>query len=182
VIEKMYYFVLSPSEEQELERTFKTTADRRLRARCQAVLMAARGRARHEIAQDLGVHRTTLRLWLRSYRERGLQGLSIQWAPGQPPRMPAALSPTIVTWVKGGPASCGLQRANWTYAELVTYLYQQTGIATSETAMREFCHRHQMRPYRPTYRYLRGNPQCQAQAQAELTELKKKHRRGSASC
>jgi transposase len=87
-----------------------------------------------------------------------------------------------VTWVKGGPASCGLQRANWTYAELVTYLYQQTGIATSETAMREFCHRHQIHPYRPTYRYLRGDPQRQAQAQAELTELKKKHGRGSASC
>jgi transposase len=178
----MYRIVLSPDEEQELEQTFKPTADRRLRDRCQAVLMAARGRAWHRIAQDLGVHRTTLRLWVQSYRERGLQGLPIQWAPGQPPRMPAALAPTIVAWVKGGPASCGLQRANWTYAELVTYLYQQTGIATSETAMREFCHRHQIRPYRPTYRYLRGDPQRQAQAQSELGELKKKPRRGNASC
>jgi transposase len=178
----MYRIVLTPSEKLELEQMFKTTADRRLRDRCQAVLMAARGRARHQIAQDLSVHRTTLRLWWQSYRERGVQGLPIQWAPGQPARIPVELAPTLVAWVQGGPASCGLQRANWTYAELVTYLYQQTGIVTSETAMREFCHRHQIRPYRPTYRYLRGDPQRQAQAQSELTELKKKPRRGNASC
>jgi len=74
---------------------------------------------------------------------------------------------------KGGPASCGLQRANWTSAELAAYLYQQAGISVSETTMREFCHRHQIWPYRPTYRYLRGNPQRQAEAQGELGELKK---------
>ena len=39
--------------------------------------------------------------------------------------------------------------------------------AVSETAMREFCHRHQIRPYRPTYRYLRGDPQRQAATKAE---------------
>jgi transposase len=177
----MYRIVLTPSEEQELGQTFKTTSDRRLRDRCQAALMAARGCTRHLIAQDLGVHRTTLRLWLQTYREQGVRGLKIQWAPGQPPRIPEALALTIVAWVQGGPSGCGLQRANWTYGELAVYLYQQTGITVSETAMRACCHCHQIRPYRPTYRHLRGNPQRQAQAQAELTELKKKRRQGSVS-
>jgi transposase len=88
----------------------------------------------------------------------------------------------IVAWVKDGPASCGLQRANWTYAELATSLFQQTGITVSETTMREFCHRQQIRPYRPTYRYLRGNPHRQAQARSELTEMKKKRRRENVAC
>jgi hypothetical protein len=65
---------------------------------------------------------------------------------------------------------------------LAAYLYQRTGIRVSETAMREFCHRQQIRPYRPTYRYLRGNPQRQAQAQSEVTALKKKPKRGTVSC
>jgi len=43
--------------------TFKTTSDRRLRERCQAVLMARRGRQRHAIAQDRGGHRTPVRRW-----------------------------------------------------------------------------------------------------------------------
>ena len=178
----MYRIVLTQDEEQVLEQTFKATSDRRLRGRCQAVLMAARGRARHLIAQDLGVHRTTLRLWLQSYREQGLQGLHIQWAPGKPRRIPVELAPTLGAWVQGGPASCGLQRANWTYAELADYLYTQTGIAVQEPALREFCQHHQIRPYRPTYRYLRGDPQRQAAAKVELAGLKKKRRPGSTPC
>lgn len=107
--------------------------------------------------------------------------MEIQWAPGQPRRIPAQLAPTIVEWVKGGPASCGLQRANWTYRELADYLYQRTGIRVQETAMREFCRRHQIRPYRPTYRYLRGDPQRQAETKKELEDTKKKPRRGRVS-
>jgi hypothetical protein len=104
--------------------------------------------------------------------------LVIQWPPGKARRIPEALAPTIIEWVKGGPASCGLNRANWTYSELAQYLYQQTGIEVKETAMREFCHRHQIRPYRPTYQYLRGDPERQSQAKAELAEFKKKAQAG----
>jgi len=64
VVGTMYRIRLTGSQEQVLEQVFKRTPDRRLRARCQAVLMAARGRARHAIARDLGIHRTTVRLWL----------------------------------------------------------------------------------------------------------------------
>jgi transposase len=173
---------LTAAQEQELEQVFKRTEERRLRTRCQAVWMAARGRAGHEIAQDLGVHRTTMRWWVRSYREHGLGGLPIQWAPGPQARIPEEVAPRIVAGVKGGPASCGLPRATWTEAELATYLFQQTGISVRETPMREFCHRQQIRPYRPTSRYLRGAPQRQVQAQSEFTDLKKKRRRVPASC
>ncbi|MBR9881981.1 winged helix-turn-helix domain-containing protein [uncultured Halomonas sp.] len=60
--------------------------------------------------------------------------------------------------MQGGPAGCGLERANWTYAELATQLYRSHGITVGETAMREFCHRHDIRPYRPSYRFLRADP------------------------
>lgn len=173
---------LSPPEREQLEQTFKTTADRRLRERCQAVLMAARGRPRQQIAQDLGVHRVSVHRWLRAYAQGGLASLVIQWAPGQPGRIPPALAPVIVEWVKGGPAGCDLNRANWTYAELAHHLYQTHGIQVGETAMRTFCHRHGIRPYRPSYKFLRGDPQRQAQAREELEGLKKKPRPASASC
>jgi hypothetical protein len=48
--------------------------------------------------------------------------------------------------------------------------------------MRDFCQRYQIRPYRPTYRYLRGDPQRQAVTEAELADTKKKPGRGSVSC
>ena len=164
---------LTTAEHEQLEHLFKTTQDRRLRDRCQAVLMASRGRKRKAIAQDLGVHRTTVRLWLQHYHERGIEGLPIHWAPGQPRRIPQTLGPTIQEGVKAGPAGCGLDRAHWTYEELAPYVYQTTGIAVKRTAMRDFCQRHAIRPYRPTYRYVRGDPEEQRVAQEELAALKK---------
>jgi transposase len=168
---------LKPEERTELERTFKGTPDRRLRDRCQAVLMADRGRRRGQIAEDLGVHRASVHRWLRAYRAGGLAGLTIRWAAGPPPRIPEARAATILAWVRDGPQGCGLERANWTYAELAAHLYRVQGIEVRETAIRAFCRRHGVRPYRPTYRYLRGDPARQEAARRELEGLKKSRTR-----
>src|SRR5262245_15339084 len=164
----MRRITLSPPEQTALESTFKTTTDRRLRDRCQAVLMASRGRKRTEIAPDLGIHRSTVILWLKQYHKRGVAGLHIQWAPGKTRRIPEHLASTIQDWVKKGPQSCGLDRANWTYEELAVSLYQQTGIGVKRSAMQAFCQQHQIRPYRPTYLYLRGDPTKQQSAREEI--------------
>jgi transposase len=62
--------------------------------------MASRGRKRKAIAQDLGVHRTTVRQWLTQYLQHGLAGLRIQWAPGQPGRIVETFAPNLQQWVK----------------------------------------------------------------------------------
>lgn len=173
---------LTPQEQATLESTFKTTSDRRLRNRCQAVLMANRGRKRKMIAQDVEVHRSTVTSWLKQYHDHGLSGLQIQWAPGKPGRIPKEMASMIKNWVKDGPQSCGLDRANWTYEELAVHLYQQTGIEVKRSAMQAFCQRHDIRPYRPTYRYLRGDPDKQKAARKEIDDFKKKPRPASVSC
>src|SRR5215470_5351001 len=114
---------LTTAEHEQLEHLFKTTQDRRVRDRCQAVLMASRGRKRKAIADDLGVHRTTVKKWLEHYQARGVEGLKVQRAPGKPRRIPETLAAMIVDWVKAGPQGCGLNRANWTYEELAVQLY-----------------------------------------------------------
>lgn len=177
----MLRITLSADEQAALEQVFKTTADRGFRNRCQAVLMAHRGRKRKAIAQDLGVHRTTVKKWLVQYQACGVEGLKRRRAPGTSRRIPETFAATIVEWVKGGPQRCGLNRANWTYEELAVQVYRTTGITLRRTAMRDFCQRHQSRPYRPTYRYLRGDPQRQAATKAELAELKKRPKPGSVS-
>jgi transposase len=65
---------------------------------------------------------------------------------------------------------------------LAVYLYQTTGIEIQRTAMRDFCQRHGIRPYRPTSHYLRGDPQKQQAAREELAALKKKPKQGRACC
>ena len=178
----MIKVTLSDFERCRLEHTFKTTPNARLRHRCQAVLMAARGRRHPHIAADLGISPRTLQRWLQAYQTHGIGGLTIQWALGRTPHIPAALAPEILAWIKAGPVGCGLDRANWTYAELATHLYQSHGIAVSESTMRAFCTKHGVRPYRPTYRYLKGDPDQQAAARQDLAALKKKPPQGSSCC
>jgi hypothetical protein len=73
----MINMTLSVPERQQLEATFTTTADRRLRNRYQAMLMAARQR-RQPIAEDLGRSPRTLQHWLNAYRYGGLDALIIR--------------------------------------------------------------------------------------------------------
>ncbi len=75
-------------------------------------------------------------------------------------------------WVITGPAGQGLDRANWTHAELADHLRKARGISASRSAMQRFCRKAGIRLYRPTYRFLRGDPVKQAEAREELAELR----------
>jgi transposase len=178
----MMKITLSEQERRQLEDVFKTTSDARRRTRCQAVLMAHRGRRHRHIAEDLGVHVRTLQRWLRAYQDTRLAGLTLRWRPGRRARIPAALAPEILGWILQGPPGCGLERANWTYAELATQLYRTHGITVSASTMRAFCARYGVRPYRPTYRYLKADPAQQATARQDLQALKKRPTRENSSC
>jgi transposase len=164
-----------PAEElRTVSHAFRTTPDRRLRDRLQIVLLAQRGRPHQAIAQDLAISTRTVQRWLNAYLEQGLEGLRPRQAPGAKPKLTADLAPLLQQWVKGGPVAQGLDRANWTYAELADHLYKARGLRVQKSAMQVFCHKHDIRPYRPTYRFLRGDPVKQAQARDELAGLKKK--------
>jgi transposase len=173
---------LPEAEAQKLEAEFRSTEDRRLRDRLQIVLLAHKGRKHQDIAADLCVNRRSVQRWLNAYLERGLDGLSPRTARGKTPGIPAAMADEVKRWVIEGPAGQGLDRANWTHEELADHLFKTKGIKTSRSAMHRFCQKIDLRPYRPTYRYLRGDPDKQAKAREELADLKKKRGRANSSC
>jgi transposase len=167
---------LPPTEAQRLDARFRSTTDRRLRDRLQIVRMAHRGRPHQDIAADLGIHRKTVTRWLNAYCDGGLSALQPRKAPGKPSHIPALLADEVRRWVIEGPAQQGLDRANWTHEELADHLHKTQGIRTSRSAVQRFCSTIGIRLYRPTYRYLRGDPQKQAQAREDLADLGKEPR------
>jgi transposase len=172
-----------PAEElRTVQHAFRTTPDRRLRDRLQIVLLAQGGRPHQAIARDLAVSTRTVQRWLNAYLEQGLDGLRPRRAPGAKPKLTADLAPVLQRWVIDGPVKQGLDRANWTYAELADHLYKTKGLRVQKSAMQLFCHKHDIRPYRPSYRFLRGDPAKQAQARDELAGLKKKPGMANSSC
>jgi transposase len=164
---------LRQPEAEHLEQLFQATDDRKLRDRLQIVLMAHRGRSRQDIATDLGIHRRSVTRWLNAYCDAGLDGLRPRKAKGNKPKIPAAMADEVRRLVIEGPAKQGLDRANWTHEELADYLFKAHGIETSRSAVQRFCQKIDIRVYRPTYRYLRGDPEKQAQAKEDIAELKK---------
>jgi transposase len=165
-----------------LEEVFRTTAEVKLRHRVQIVLMAHRGRPHGDIATDLGCSRSSVQRWLNAYLERGLDGLTPRKAEGAKPKLTPDLAPVLRRWVIDGPAKHGLDRANWTYAELADHLLKTRGIRVGKSALQAFGARHGIRPYRPTYRFLRGDPVKQVKAREEIADLKKGRRPVTSSC
>jgi transposase len=164
---------LPDRDRDALDAEFRRTADRKLRDRLQIVLMAARGRRPAEIAADLGISTRTVPRWLNAYLDRGLDGLRPRKATGAAPKVPDRLAAEVKRWVIDGPRACGLDRANWTYAEWAGHLYQTHGIAAGRSAVLRFCKKLGVRVYRPTYQFLRADPAKQAKARVELADLKK---------
>ena len=169
---------LTDAEAQRLERAFRQATDRKLLDRLQIVRLAHRGRKHRDIAADLGITPRTVQRWLNAYLVGGLGGLQPRKAKGRAPAIPAHKADEIRRWVIGGPAGQGLDRANWTHAELADHLRKTHGISASRSAMQRFCRKLGIRPYRPTYRFLRGDPVKQAEAREELAELRTKAEAG----
>jgi transposase len=173
---------LPEAEVQRLKQAFQSTGDRKLRDRLQIVLLAQSGRKRQDIAAGLCIDRRSVQRWLNAYLDRGLGGLLPKKVKGATPKIPGRLADEIRRWVIDGPARQGLDRANWTYEELADHLRKTHGIETSRSAMHRFCQKIDIRPYRPTYRYLRGDKDKQAKAREDLAGLKRGRRAANSSC
>jgi transposase len=167
-----------PQEESlRLDLLFRRETDPKTRDRIHIIRLAHRGRPHQDIAQDLAITPRTVQRWLNTYLEQGVAGLRRRKAKGRQPAIPDSLADEVCRWVIEGPAAQGLDRANWTHEELADHLYKTRGIRTSRPAVGRFCRKIGIRLYRPTYRFLRGDPAKQEQARQDIAELKKKRQR-----
>lgn len=71
------------------------------------------------------------------------------------------------------PAKQGLDRANRARAEPVEHLHRTPGIRAGRSAMQCFCRQPKIRVYRPSCRFLRDDPEKQAEAGEDPAGLKK---------
>jgi transposase len=173
---------LSDPDAQRLDDEYRQAKDTTYRDRLQIIRLASRDRPHQDIAADLGIAPRTVRRWLNRYLEHSLAGLRPRKAKGAEARIPPEMAGEVRRWVIEGPQAQGLDRANWTHAELAEHLTRTHGIRASRSAMQRFCRKLGIRVYRPTYRFLRGDPEKQAVAREELADLKKGRKRASWPC
>lgn len=169
---------LNEDQARRRERAYLQATDVKFRDRLLIVRLAHRGRKHKDIADDLGVSPRTVRNWLNAYLRGGADALRPRKAKGAESKIPAALAAEVRRWVIEGPGAQGLDRANWTHAELAEHLYKARGLRASRSAMQRSCSRQGIRPYRPAYDFLRGDPVAQAAAREEMAGLKEGAERG----
>lgn len=169
----MIRICLLPAEAERRDHAFRDETDPKVRDRLLIVRLAHRGRPHQDSAADLAITPRTVQRWLNAYLDKGLGGLGRRKAPGRRPAIADDLTDEVRRGVIEGPAPQGLDRANWTHAELSDPLYKTKGIRASRAAVGRFCRKSGIRLYRPTYRYLRGDPDKQEQARQDIAALKK---------
>jgi transposase len=173
---------LSEPDARLLEGEYRRCKDAAHRDRLQIVRLATRDRPHQQIAEDLGITTRTVQPRLNRYMEHGLAGLLPRKARGAEPKVRADMAQEVRRWVIEGPSAQGLDRANWTHAELAEHLYRTHGIRASRSATQRACQKLGIRVYRPTYRFRRGNPEKQAVTREELAELNRGPRLANSSC
>jgi transposase len=169
---------LPAAEAERLEQAFRRESDPKYKDRLQIIRLASRDRPHQDIARDLATTPRSVQRWLNAYLDKGLDGLRPRKAKGRAPKILGAMAEEIKRWVIEGPAQQGLDRANWTHEELADHLFKTKGIKASRSAMQRFCRKVGIRVYRPTYRFLRGKPEKQAQAKEDIQKLTEKAQAG----
>ena len=161
------------------ERALRTTADPTPRHRALIALMARRGPPHPQDDADTGTGRRPVPRWLNADTGGGLDRPRPRKAKGAAPELTEGLAPTPRQWVIDGPAGQGPDRADWTCEQWAEHLCRARGIRGRKSAPQVFCRRHEVRPYRPTCRLPRGDPQERAAARQERAALEEGRMRAS---
>lgn len=129
---------LTEGERAEVRRlAHSRTAAARLVERARIVWLSAEGRRVAAIAEEVGCHAQTVRLWLTRFDASGLAGLHDQPRPGGPATYTPEQVGAVVAAALTDPQALGLPFGDWTYDRLEAYLNETAGIAIKRSRIQE---------------------------------------------
>jgi transposase len=130
----------SPGSSDELERR-----------RQLAVQRVLEGYAIEEVADFLGVHRTTVSRWVAAFRARGTPGLAAHAATGRPPKLTHAHEKIIGRWLADKPTEHGFPTDLWTGPRVAHMIRQEFGVALNPKYMSVWLRRRGYTPQKPRW-------------------------------
>ncbi len=120
---------LTVEEEQTVDRVARSrTEPARAVERARIVGLAHRGWRVPAIAREVGLSEATVRLWLRRFNERGLDGLKDVARAGRPPTYTPKEVGAVIAASLTDPRELGLPFASWTLDRLAAHLHEAQGV------------------------------------------------------
>ena len=128
----------SPGSSDELERR-----------RHLAVQRVLEGYPIEEVADFLGVHRTTISRWVSAFRARGIPGLAARPATGRPPKLTRIQEKIIRRWLADKPTEHGFPTDLWTGPRVAHMIHQEFGVEINPKYLTVWLRRRGFTPQKP---------------------------------
>jgi len=128
----------SPGSSDELERR-----------RQLAVQRVLEGYPIEEVADFLGVHRTTVSRWVAAFRAQGAPGLAARAVTGRPPKLTSTQEKIIRRWLADKPTEHGFATDLWTGPRVAHMIRQEFGVALNPKYMTVWLRRRGFTPQKP---------------------------------
>jgi transposase len=129
---------LTEAERAEVRRlAHSRTEAARLVERARIVWLSAEGRRVAAIAEEVGCHAQTVRLWLARFSTEGLAGLADARRAGGPATYTPEQIGAVVATALSDPQALGQPFGDWTYDRLAAYLNETAGIPIKRSRIQE---------------------------------------------
>jgi transposase len=114
-----------------------------------AVRRVAEGLPPVQVAQVLGVHVETVRLWVRTHRAGGGDALRGTPHPGRKPFLTPYQDAQVRTWLTQPPTAFGFRTDLWTAARVAQLIRDRFGVAYHPSYLREWLTKRRYSPQKP---------------------------------
>ena len=129
--------------------------------RAKALLGYIGGKRVIQLAEDLGVARSTVNQWLRWYEARGADGLRTRKPPGAAPRLSPKQQSELVELIEGGPQAYGYTGGVWTGPRIGDLIWKRFGVRYHNHHVPRLLHQLGFSVQRPRKRLARADIEAQ---------------------
>ena len=158
---------LSQDQLNELDSLYRTTKDKRVRARAQVILLAAeQGMLSPQIAEIVRETDQTVRTCMKRYLAHGIAGLEDAPRSGRPKTITTTYTQQLIQAVRQRPRSFGLPFSLWTLQRLADYMAEQTGIRVTLEAVRLYLKKEDIVLSRPQHKISSPDPEYEVKKKA----------------
>lgn len=129
--------------------------------RLRAVAQIEGGAHPEDVAEALGLHRSTVFGWVAKYREGGKGALAAKPVPGRPPKLSGPQLRRLHTLIVGqDPRQMQFEFALWTREMVRQVIRREFGVALSVVSVGRLLRKLGLSPQRPLHRAYEQNPEA----------------------
>jgi transposase len=127
--------------------------------RIRAVKQIQAGAHPEDVAESLGMDRSTVFAWMAKFREGGLEALRAKPVPGRPPKLSGAQLRKLYTLIVGAnPRQLQFEFALWTREIVRELIRREFGVALCAVSVGRLLRTIGLSPQRPLYRAYQQDP------------------------